>query len=170
MENNNFNKQPLAPGVLALIVGLISLALGVGGTIAYYSFMVKPTKTATSTPTTTTPSTTKAQIKEAVAATSIDKDGKAVNPSNSFSAKADRSIFVVGTLENVPKGSKIEYVRYLDGKYLDSKIATIDKDNLKYYSFVWTSKTANNEHPTGVYTVKLYLNGDVNEAITYTVK
>lgn len=173
METNNTAiKKPLNSGILVLIVGLAGLALGIGGMIAYNYFMVKPTTTVTSTPTTAALSAPviKAQIKEAVAATSIDKDGKAINPSDSFNAKMDKSIYVVGTLENVPKGSKIEYVRYLNGKYLDSKIATIAKDGLKYYSFVWASKTTKNEHPTGVYMVKLYLNGDVNEAITYTIK
>lgn len=175
METNYLNRKPLTTGLILLIVGL---ALGIGGTIAYNHFKTKPTATVTSTPaktvtsTATTPTTTavKAQITKAVAATSIDKDGKAINPSDSFNAKTDKSIYVIGTLESVPKTSKIEYVRYLNGKYLDSKIATITKDGLKYYSFVWTSKSSKSEHPVGVYTVKLYLNGDVNEAITYTVK
>ncbi|MCL5407110.1 MAG: hypothetical protein M1429_01290 [Patescibacteria group bacterium] len=175
MENSNLDKKPPFTSItLLLIVGLIGLGLGIGGTIAYNYFKAKSTTASTSTPTkTSTPASTttvKAQIKEAMAATSIDKDGKAVNPNNSFDSKTDKSIYVVGTLKNVSKGAKIEYVRYLNGKYLDSKIATITNNNLKYYSFIWTSKTAQNEHPTGVYMVKLYLNGDVNEAITYTVK
>lgn len=179
--NNTAIKKPLALGVITLIVGIVGLALGIGGTIAYYHFKVKPNatittttapaKTATPAPTTTAPTpVVKAQIKEAAAATSIDKDGKAINTNDSFNAKTDKSIYVVATLDNVAKGSKIEYVRYLNGKYLDSKIATIAKDNLKYYSFVWTSKTTKNEHPAGIYMVKLYLNGEVNEAITYAVK
>jgi hypothetical protein len=170
--SNGFNKKPPAVGIIVLVAGLIGLVLGISGTVAYNSFKVQPVSTVVPTSTTTVPSTstTKAQIKEAVAATSIDKDGKGINPSDSFNAKTDKSIYVIGTLEGVSKGSKIEYVRYLNGKYLDSKIATIAKDNLSYYSFVWTSKTTKNEHPVGVYTVKLYLNGNVNEAITYIIK
>jgi len=162
-DDNSKSKQT----IFILSDFLIGIILGVGGMLLYNSLSPKPI----SQPIVKNiQSADRAQITAAVTATKIDKDGKAVNPADTFNATSDNSIYVVGTLKNVPKGSKVEYVRYLNGKYLDSKVATISKDGKKYFSFAWITKSANNTHPDGVYTVKLYLNGDVNEAVTYVIK
>lgn len=156
------NTKPVVVGIVCLILGAL---LGAGG----YYLIAPAKKSAGTTATKTTASAVKnPQITDAFVATSIDKDGKAVNPSNTFN-KTEKSVYVVGTLKDVPKGAKIEYVRYLNGKYLDSKIGTVDKDNLRYYSFVWTAK-AGKEHSSGVYNVKLYVNGETSESVNYVIK
>lgn len=164
MEKENSKSKQIVFVLVGLFAGLV---LGVGGVLAYNSLNPQPTPQPIVK---TVQPTDRAQITGAAAATSIDKDGKAVSPTDTFNSSTDKSIYVVGTLKNVPKGSKVEYVRYLNGKYLDSKVATVGQDGKKYFSFSWTTKTANNAHPDGVYTVKLYLNGDVNETVTYVAK
>lgn len=167
MDNENNENSKSKEAILALVALLAGLALGAGGVFAYNALNPAPTPQPIIK---TVQSTDKAEITDAVVATSVDKDGKAVNPTDVFNSKKDTSIYVVGSLKDVPKGAKVEYVRYLNGKYLDSKVGTISKDGERYFSFVWTTKTAANAHPEGIYTVKLYLNGDVNEAVTYAVQ
>ncbi len=168
MDNENSKSKQIIFALVGLAVGL---ALGIGGVFAYNNIYLKPVPQPVPKPIVKTiQPADRAQITDAVAATSIDKSGKAVNPTDTFNSKKDTAIYVVGALKNVPKGAKVEYVRYLNGKYLDSKVATVDQNGKKYFSFVWTTKTANNAHPDGVYTVKLYLNGDVSEAVTYVVQ
>ncbi len=165
VESTSSKSNPLLYVALGLLIGLV---VGAGGAWAFKG----TSQTTPNSTTTTTTSVTRTipQITDAVAATTIDAQGKAVSPKSVFSAKNDKTIYVVGTLKDVPKGTKIEYVRYLNGRYLDSKIATITKDGLSYFSFNWTSKTAQSAHPVGTYMVKLYLNGATKEAITYRVE
>lgn len=161
-ENTSSKSNTFLYVALGLLIGLV---IGAGGV-----FVVKNSTQSTAVPTNNAAVKKVPQITEAVAATAIDAQGKAVNPKDAFSAKNDKTIYVVGTLKDVPKGTKIEYVRYLNGRYLDSKIATTSKDGLSYFSFDWTAKTAQNTHPVGIYMVKLYLNGATKEAITFRVE
>jgi hypothetical protein len=161
METNNSNKKPILFGVVGLLLGAL---LGVGGSVLLK--LNQPTSTSAPKKATVIK---KPQITGAVVSSSIDKDGKAVNPTDVFSKK-EKSIYAVASLKDVSKGTKMEFVRYLNGKYLDSKIGTVDKDNLKYYSFVWNTKDNTKEHLGGVYSVKLYINGNANESVNYIVK
>ncbi len=109
-------------------------------------------------------------IVSVVTAKSIDpKTGEAVNPTAIFLTR-DKSIYAVTTLQNAKIGTRIEYVRYLNNKFLDNRSITITKLNTNNTSFVWTLKNSTATHPAGEYKVKVYTNGIFEKEISYTVQ
>lgn len=109
-------------------------------------------------------------ITNIVTAKGIDpKTGEAVNPT-SILLTTDKSIYVVATLQNAKVGTKIEYVRYLNNKFLDNRSITITKPNTNNTSFVWTLKKPGATHPIGNYRVKVYSNGIFEKETSYTVQ
>jgi hypothetical protein len=104
-----------------------------------------------------------------VTAKGIDpKTGEAVRPTAIF-LTTDKSIYAVTTLQNAKVGTRIEYVRYLNNKFLDNRSITITKLNTNNTSFVWTLKNSTATHPVGEYKVKVYTNGIFEKEISYTV-
>lgn len=97
------------------------------------------------------------------------KTGEALNPVTTF-LSTDKSIYAVTTLKNAKIGTYIEYVRYLNGKFLDNRSVKITKANTNNVSFVWTLKNSTAAHPAGEYRVKVYTNGIFEKEISYTVK
>lgn len=97
------------------------------------------------------------------------KTGEAINPTTVF-LSTDKSIYAVATLLNAKVGTKIEYVRYLNNKFLDNRSITITKLNTNNTSFVWTLKNSTATHPVGQYTVKIYTNGIFEKETSYTVQ
>ncbi len=109
-------------------------------------------------------------ITGAVFAKNIDpKTGAPLSPTSTFSA-TDKDIYIVATTQNPKVGTKIEYVRYLNNKYLDNRSVKILKPATTYVSFVWSLKNAGSAHPAGVYRVKLYTNGIFEQELSYTVQ
>ena len=105
-----------------------------------------------------------------VTAKGIDpKTGEAVNPTSIF-LTTDKSIYVVTTLQNTKVGTRIEYVRYLNNKFLDNRSITITKLNTNNTSFVWTLKKIGATHPVGNYRVKVYSNAIFEKETSYTVR
>lgn len=105
-----------------------------------------------------------------VTARGIDpKTGEAVEPTTTF-LTTDKSIYAVTTLINAKVGTKIEYVRYLNGKFLDNRSITITKPNTNNTSFVWTLKNLTSTHPIGQYEVRVYTNGIFEKKIFYTMQ
>ncbi len=97
------------------------------------------------------------------------KTGEAINPTTIF-LSTDKSIYAVTTLQNAKIGTRIEYVRYLNNKFLDNRSIKIKKPNTNNTSFVWTLKNSTASHPVGTYGVKVYTNGIFEKEITYTVQ
>ena len=104
-----------------------------------------------------------------VAAAALDAKGGSALPVSSFSAK-DKTIYVVASVSKPQVGTKIEYIRYLNGKYLDSGTQKIAKPNLTHVSFFWSLKKAGATHPLGNYIVNVYTNGIFEKATTYVVR
>lgn len=105
-----------------------------------------------------------------VTAKGIDpKTGEAVNPTTAF-LTTDKRIYAVTTLQNAKVGTKIEYVRYLNNKFLDNRSITITKPSTNNTSFVWTLKKPGATHPVGNYRVKVYSNGIFEKETFYTVQ
>lgn len=109
-------------------------------------------------------------ILSVVNARGIDpKTGEAIDPVTTFLA-TDKSIYAVTTLQNAKVGTYIEYVRYLNDKFLDNRSVKITKANTNNVSFIWTLKNSTAAHPAGEYRVKVYTNGIFEKEIIYTVK
>ena len=105
-----------------------------------------------------------------VTAKGIDpKTGEAVMPTTIF-LTTDKSIYAVTTLQNAKIGTRIEYVRYLNNKFLDNRSIKIKKPNTNNTSFVCTLKKPNASHLVGAYKVKLYTNGIFEKEASYTVQ
>lgn len=108
-------------------------------------------------------------ITQVVTATSLDAQGNAKTPSATF-AKTEKNIFLVMILHNVKPGTKVEYVRYLNGKYLDSSSLKLTKLTTTYANFVWTLTKPSATHLVGTYRVKVYSNGIFDKETTFTIK
>lgn len=107
-------------------------------------------------------------VKSVEFSTKLDSTGKALAPTASF-APTDGKINVVSTLQNPKKGTRIEFVRYRDGKFTDNGSLAIAKDGAQYASFAFAPKTGK-QHPAGTYKVKIYANGKYQTTATYSVK
>ncbi|MDP1723018.1 MAG: hypothetical protein Q8L37_07525 [Candidatus Gottesmanbacteria bacterium] len=105
-----------------------------------------------------------------VTAKGIDpKTGEAVNPTTTF-LTTEKRIYAVTTLQNAKVGTKIEYVRYLNDKFLDNRSITISKPNTNNTSFVWSLKNSTSARLVGEYKVKLYTNGIFEKETFFTVR
>jgi hypothetical protein len=114
------------------------------------------------------PQRSRAQITKLTATYGSTSTGEAAQNISVFSATQEK-IMVVAELYAIPPGSKIEYIRYLNDKYLDSKSATITKVRPRYFSFDWTLQDRQKRHATGTYEVKMYLNGTYMRSVTFQV-
>lgn len=97
------------------------------------------------------------------------KTGEALDPVTTF-LSTDKSIYAVTTLKDAKVGTRIEYVRYLNSKFLDNRSVKITKANTNNVSFIWTLKNSTAAHPAGEYRLKVYTNGIFEKEISYTVK
>ncbi|GEM_PF-1083931 len=124
----------------------------------------------TITPTSTLPrSKAPGIITNVVTASALNAQGAAASISSSFT-KTDSTIYLVLTVNKPKVGTKIEYIRYLNGKYLDSGTNKILKPNVSYTSFVWSLKKPGAAHLLGTYKVKVYTNGIFEKETSYIVQ
>lgn len=102
-------------------------------------------------------------------ASALDTQGKAVAPATTF-AKTEKNIYLVLTLNKPKIGTKVEYIRYLKGKYLDNGTNKILKANVTNTSFIWSLKKPGAMHLVGTYKVKVYINGIFEKETFYKVQ
>ncbi len=107
-------------------------------------------------------------IVKAVISRSIDAKGNATGAATTFNTKTDKIVYAVLTLKNVTKNTKLSYVRYLNGKYVDSKVALPTKDGITTFYFAFEKGIG--DYPKGTYTLKLYANGRYTQSLTYVFK
>lgn len=96
------------------------------------------------------------------------KSGAGGVAATTFSAK-EPVIYVALHVNKPIKGTKFEYVRYFNGKYIDHKSLTTTIDKVDYVSFSWKLAAVNSKHLDGNYTVKLYVNGNFEKELNYQV-
>lgn len=94
--------------------------------------------------------------------------GKALNPKHDFWVN-DKSIYAILGLNHPKSGTKIEYVRYLNGKYLDHKSLTLEKESVNFANFNWSISNPLASHLAGDYKLKFYSNGKFEVATEYKV-
>lgn len=92
----------------------------------------------------------------------------AIKPDKYFSSK-DRQIFLLLNVNRPKVGSHIEYIRYLQGRYLDYKSIKVSQPNFQHTYFAWTSRSGK-EHKKGIYRVRLYFNGVLEKKVNYLVR
>ncbi len=107
-------------------------------------------------------------IAKAVMSRSIDAKGNATGIATTFNAKTDKLVYAALTLKNATKNTKLSYTRYLNGKYVDSKVAMLTKDGITTFYFPFEKGIGN--YPKGAYTLKLYVNGRYSQSLTYVFK
>ena len=103
----------------------------------------------------------------AAVATATNPDGSAKAPAGSFASATTTTLIVVVSVRGMAAGTKLSFIRYLDGKFVDSKSAVIDKPT-PYFYFQFSAKPG--QHiATGSYQVRLYVNETRACSIQYTV-
>ena len=152
---------------LYLIIGVVAIVAI--GTAVFLFNQNKPAlqPSQPSATTTQTPANAPAIVK-AVMSRSIDAKGSATGVATTFNAKTDKIVYAALTLNNVTKNTKLSYVRYLNGRYVDSKVAQPTKDGTTTFYFSFEKGIGN--YPAGTYTLKLYVNGKSSQSLTYVFK
>jgi flagellar basal body-associated protein FliL len=100
--------------------------------------------------------------------TSVGANGAVINSTSTF-APTDKKIYTVLSLKNAKVGQRLEYVRYLNNKFVDNGSVAVSKDGAQYAGFGFTLKPGK-AHPKGIYRVKVYTDGSYETAANYTVK
>lgn len=103
-----------------------------------------------------------------VMAKGVDAQANPVNPTSSFTT-ADHHVYMVATVNNATTSDKLTYVRYLNGQYVDSAQASPSQNGVHRFFFDW-NKDQTSTYPAGVYLIKLYDNGNLEDAVAYTVQ
>lgn len=151
--------------VLIIAVILVVLVAGVG----FYVLNRQKSPISSSTPATSTAKVSHpGVITSELFAASIDTTGAPVKPNKTFSP-TEPKIYVAVSLSNAKTAQKLEYTRYLNGKFVDNGSIAASKDGAKYAAFGFALK-AGKTHPKGIYLVKTYTNGVFERSATYTVQ
>jgi hypothetical protein len=100
-------------------------------------------------------------------ATATNTDGSAANPTSEFHRQTDRKIVAVLTLQGLPAGTKLSYVRYLDSKFVDSKSAVITAGARHFY-FTFAA-VSGQTFAAGTYRLRLYVNEHASTEVVYRV-
>jgi hypothetical protein len=108
------------------------------------------------------------QITQLVTARGVDAQGNAVGVTSQFSSKKDKVIYAVMSLKNAIKTTKLAYIRFFNGKYIDSKVAVPAKDGAKTFYFIFQKGIGN--YPVGNYRIVSYLNDKKSLDVSYSIK
>ncbi len=145
-----------------LLIVVIALVVGVG-LYVYNNQNAKTANTSTATKVISHPGV----VKSEVFAASLDTVGVPSNPTSKFSATVP-NLYVSLSLNNAKASQRVEYTRYLNGKFVDNGSIPV-KDGAKYASFNFALKYGQTR-PKGTYVVKTYTNGVFERSATYTVQ
>lgn len=96
------------------------------------------------------------------------KTGSAVKPDKYFSTK-DSSVYLLMKVNKPKIGTRLEYIRYLQGHFLDHRSIKVTQPNWKYAYFGWSNKPGK-LHKKGIYRVRVYTNGVLEKKINYVVR
>lgn len=108
-------------------------------------------------------------IVAAYLAKSIDPaTGKAKELTDVFSPE-DNDLYLVVTFHTPVPGTRVEYVRYRNSKYLDHGSIELKSAQSKHGTINWSSHPPLGNRPKGMYLIKIYTNGHLEKTATYTV-
>jgi hypothetical protein len=100
-------------------------------------------------------------------ASSLAPNGSAADPRTTFNSASDRKIIAVLDVRTLPPATKLSFIRYLDGKFVNSRSATIQK-KADYFYFEFVADPGKNLTP-GKYRLRLYVNGAAAGEVAYQV-
>ncbi len=146
-----------------LLVALVALVVGVG----YVAYLRTQNNDVVNTNNIAN-SSKKLLINDVQFSNQVDSTGKPVAPSSVLGA-SDSQLHVVSSLNNVVKGTRIEYTRYLDGHFVDNGSLAVLKDGAKYADFSFTANSGSSFKP-GNYKVKVYANGKYQTTGNYIIQ
>lgn len=155
-------------GFTPLLIVIIIVLIGAAGFLGY---QVTRPKTSTKSSQKVIPPRSKAPgvISAAITAHGYNpKTGSVIKPDKYFSPK-DRQLYLALNINKPKVGTHIEYVRYLQGKYLDHRSIKVTQPNWKYAYFGWTNKPGK-QHKKGIYRVRVYSNGILEKKVNYIVR
>lgn len=78
-------------------------------------------------------------------------------------------LYAVLSLKNAVARTQLSYIRYYNGKYVDSKVSHPSVDGVPYFHFEWTL-TAGKTLKAGNYTLVFYIDGKKAQSVSYIVK
>lgn len=109
-------------------------------------------------------------ITKATTAKVIDvKTGKVIQAASIFLLN-DKTIYLVLDLDNAKSGTFIDYIRYLNGRYVDHGNVKITKDATNNITFNWTNVKQLGSVGDGKWKIATYTNGILEKRISYLVK
>ena len=109
-------------------------------------------------------------IVQATTAKAIDvKTGKVITAARVFSL-GDKAVFLALDLDSAKSGTNIDYIRYLNGRYVDHGNTKLNKDATDNISFSWTNTRNLGSVTEGNWKVATYTNGILEKRVTYVVK
>lgn len=109
-------------------------------------------------------------ILKATTAKAIDVNtGKIIRATRIFSLN-DKTIYLALGLNNAKMGTYIDYIRYLNGRYVDHGNVKIVKDATNNITFSWTNIKSLGSVNDGKWKIATYTNGILEKRVSYVVK
>ncbi len=130
-----------------------------------------PGQSTLSVPSKTTTNVAPPVITSVVLSSSISKsttDIKPINPTTVFSPTT-KNIFAVLTLKNATQRTQLSYIRYYEGKYVESNVSHPTKVGINNFYFQW-ELNAGKTRKTGEYKTVFYIDGKKSQSVSYTIK
>ncbi len=100
--------------------------------------------------------------------TGLSASGAALNPSTTFSPTAP-TLYAVLSLKNATQRTQLSYIRYYNGKYVDSKVSHPSVSGAKYFHFDW-KLNAGQTRNAGNYSLVFYVDGKKAQTVNYSIK
>ena len=109
-------------------------------------------------------------ITQATTAKAIDVNtGKVITAARVFSTK-DRTVYLSLDLDSPKIGTRIDYIRYLFGRYVDHGSIKVDKLKTSNLAFSWVVTRPLGSRPDGQYKIATYTNGILEKRVTYVIE
>lgn len=134
----NMNNKKIVAGVVALVIIIVAF-------IAFKVFTVSKSQQAS------------VSITSVAFAKSIDAKGNPIGVSTTFNAAQDKQVYVVFFLKNATRKTTLAYARYLNDKFVDSKVMHPTVDGAANVYFVFEKGVGS--YPKGNYRIVSYVNG-----------
>ncbi len=159
-------------GIFLLVLGLLLVAtVSLVGYKTYLgSYAAKPTQKTALKEVLVRRSKILGVILKAVTAKAIDvKTGKVIQAAGVFSL-GDKTIYLALDLNSARFGTYIDYIRYLNGRYVDHGDVKISKDATRSITFNWTNVRPLGSIGDGKWKIATYTNGILEKRVSYLVK
>ena len=109
-------------------------------------------------------------IVTATTAKAIDvKTGKVITAARVFTLN-DKTVYLALDLDSAKSGTNIDYIRYLNGRYVDHGNSKLSQDLISNISFSWTNSRSLGSVIEGKWKIATYTNGILEKRVSYVVQ